>query len=45
VAGGTSLAETLDAEATAQGAASATVDFGEGLSAFRQKREPRFTGT
>lgn len=34
----------LAAEAAAQGAASRTQDYGEGMTAFLQKRKPNFTG-
>ena len=35
----------LAAEATAQGAASRSADYREGISAFQQKRRPNFTGS
>ena len=35
----------LAAEAAAQGAAAATADYVEGISAFQQKRSPNFTGS
>lgn len=38
------LAEVLSAEARAQGAASRTADYREGISAFQNKKTPRFTG-
>lgn len=43
-AGGVSLDEVLAAEAEAQGAASRTRDYGEGITAFQEKRKPTFTG-
>ena len=43
-AGGMSLEEVLAAEAAGQGAASRTHDYGEGISAFQEKRKPTFTG-
>ena len=42
---GLSLAATLRAEAAAQGAASRTNDYREGIGAFQEKRTPHFTGT
>ncbi|HET9770018.1 MAG TPA: enoyl-CoA hydratase-related protein, partial [Acidimicrobiia bacterium] len=41
---GLSLDEVLAAEAAAQGAASRTSDYGEGITAFQEKRKPTFTG-
>jgi enoyl-CoA hydratase/carnithine racemase len=41
---GLSLAEVLAAEAAAQGAAARTHDYGEGITAFQEKRKPTFTG-
>lgn len=41
---GLSLDEVLAAEAVAQGAASRTHDYGEGMTAFQEKRKPTFTG-
>jgi enoyl-CoA hydratase/carnithine racemase len=43
-AGGVSLEEVLAAEAAAQGAAARTQDYGEGITAFQEKRKPTFTG-
>jgi enoyl-CoA hydratase/carnithine racemase len=43
-AGGLSLDDVLAAEAEAQGAASRTRDYGEGITAFQEKRKPTFTG-
>jgi 2-(1,2-epoxy-1,2-dihydrophenyl)acetyl-CoA isomerase len=43
-ADGLPLDEVLDAEAAAQGAASRTHDYGEGMTAFLEKRKPNFTG-
>ena len=43
-AGGLSLDEVLTAEAVAQGAASRTEDYREGMTAFLEKRKPTFTG-
>ncbi|HEU5449228.1 MAG TPA: enoyl-CoA hydratase-related protein, partial [Acidimicrobiia bacterium] len=43
-AGGVSLEEVLAAEAAAQGAASSTRDYGEGMTAFQEKRKPSFSG-
>jgi len=40
----TSLHETLQLERAAQREAGNTLDFAEGVAAFRQKRLPRFTG-
>ncbi|MFZ0130314.1 MAG: enoyl-CoA hydratase/isomerase family protein [Candidatus Dormiibacterota bacterium] len=39
-----SLADLLAAEAAAQGRASRTHDYQEGISAFQEKRKPTFTG-
>jgi enoyl-CoA hydratase/carnithine racemase len=43
--GGLSLDDVLAAEAAAQGAAARTHDYGEGITAFQEKRKPTFTGT
>jgi 2-(1,2-epoxy-1,2-dihydrophenyl)acetyl-CoA isomerase len=40
----TSFKELLDAEAAAQGRASRTHDYQDGISAFQEKRKPSFTG-
>jgi 2-(1,2-epoxy-1,2-dihydrophenyl)acetyl-CoA isomerase len=42
--GGASLEDVLAAEAEGQGAASRTRDYGEGMTAFQEKRKPTFTG-
>jgi 2-(1,2-epoxy-1,2-dihydrophenyl)acetyl-CoA isomerase len=42
---GLPLTEVLAAEAAAQGAASRTNDYREGIGAFQEKRAARFTGT
>ena len=42
---GLSLADVLRAEAAAQGAASRTADYREGIGAFQEKRTPTFTGS
>jgi 2-(1,2-epoxy-1,2-dihydrophenyl)acetyl-CoA isomerase len=42
--GGLTLDEVLAAEAAAQGAAARTHDYGEGITAFQEKRKPTFTG-
>lgn len=42
---GLGLEAVLAAEASAQGAASRTADYREGMAAFAAKRAPRFTGT
>lgn len=44
MAGDDSLAAVLAAEAAAQGAASRTDDYREGMTAFQEKRSPSFTG-
>jgi 2-(1,2-epoxy-1,2-dihydrophenyl)acetyl-CoA isomerase len=44
IGGGLSLDEVLTAEAAAQGAASRTHDYGEGITAFQEKRKPTFIG-
>jgi enoyl-CoA hydratase/carnithine racemase len=41
---GLGLADVLRSEAKAQGVASRTVDYREGISAFQHKRSPRFVG-
>jgi enoyl-CoA hydratase/carnithine racemase len=41
---GLSLDELLAAEAAAQGTAARTHDYGEGITAFQEKRTPTFTG-
>ncbi len=41
---GLPLDEVLAAEASAQGAAARTSDYGEGITAFQEKRKPTFTG-
>jgi enoyl-CoA hydratase/carnithine racemase len=42
--GGLALDDVLAAEAAGQGAASRTHDYGEGITAFQEKRKPTFTG-
>ena len=44
VDGKASLDDVLVAEAAAQGAAARTHDYGEGITAFQEKRKPTFTG-
>jgi enoyl-CoA hydratase/carnithine racemase len=41
---GMQLHDALAAEAAAQGAAARTHDYGEGITAFQEKRKPGFTG-
>jgi 2-(1,2-epoxy-1,2-dihydrophenyl)acetyl-CoA isomerase len=41
---GATYAQVLDAEALAQGEASRTADYQEGMRAFKEKRAPTFTG-
>jgi 2-(1,2-epoxy-1,2-dihydrophenyl)acetyl-CoA isomerase len=41
---GLSLDDVLAAEAAGQGAAARTHDYGEGITAFQEKRKPTFTG-
>jgi len=41
---GMALDDVLAAEAAAQGAAARTHDYGEGITAFQEKRKPTFTG-
>jgi enoyl-CoA hydratase/carnithine racemase len=41
---GLAFADVLRAEAAAQGAASRTRDYQDGIAAFQEKRTPRFTG-
>jgi 2-(1,2-epoxy-1,2-dihydrophenyl)acetyl-CoA isomerase len=41
---GMTLHDVLAAEAAAQGAAAKTHDYGEGITAFQEKRKPAFTG-
>jgi 2-(1,2-epoxy-1,2-dihydrophenyl)acetyl-CoA isomerase len=43
-AGGSGLGDQLELEAQLQVAATRTEDFAEGVAAFLEKREPRFTG-
>jgi 2-(1,2-epoxy-1,2-dihydrophenyl)acetyl-CoA isomerase len=43
--GSPSLAELLAAEAAAQGRASRTHDYQDGIAAFQEKRKPAFTGS
>jgi enoyl-CoA hydratase/carnithine racemase len=43
--GALSFADVLAAEAAAQGRASRTHDYQDGISAFQEKRKPSFTGT
>jgi 2-(1,2-epoxy-1,2-dihydrophenyl)acetyl-CoA isomerase len=43
--GAGSLADVLAAEAAAQGRASRTHDYQDGISAFQEKRKPSFTGS
>jgi 2-(1,2-epoxy-1,2-dihydrophenyl)acetyl-CoA isomerase len=42
---GLSLDDVLAAEARAQGTAARTHDYGEGITAFQEKRKPTFNGT
>jgi 2-(1,2-epoxy-1,2-dihydrophenyl)acetyl-CoA isomerase len=41
---GTSLEDSLDREREAQRFCGVSRDYGEGVSAFKEKREPRFDG-